>query len=73
MRFGRVVLHQLAYLLVERHLFEQCIDLALDLRVGELRVRWRNVRCLGESRREDNTEKESGEENGSRVGHRRLV
>ena len=37
-RFGGAVLHQLAYFLVERHLLEQCIDLPLDLRAGELRV-----------------------------------
>ena len=45
-RFGCAVLHQLAYLLVERHLFEQCIDLPLDLRAGELRIGGWNVRHL---------------------------
>ena len=37
-RFGGAVLDQLPYLLVEGHLLEQCIDLPLDLRAGELRV-----------------------------------
>ena len=73
MGFGGAVLDQLAYLLVQCHLLEQCIDLLLDLRAGKLQVGRRNVRHLGEKWGEYDTEREGGEKGRAKVGHTRLL
>jgi hypothetical protein len=71
-RFGGAVLYQLPYLLVERHLLEQRIDLLLDLRAGGLRVGRRSTGRLRDSWEEYKAERETGEQGESTVGHTEL-